>query len=164
MSLLMSHVAFEAAEEVRPNERPYIITRSGCAGFQRYASSWSGDNYTSWETLQNNISTILNMGLSGVANYGADIGGFWGPAPSSELFLRWVQHGIFQPRFSIHSCNSDNTVTEPWMFTEIKHMVAKTIRFRYSLIPYLYSLMYYAHLKGNPIVRPLIYDFQGSDF
>jgi alpha-glucosidase len=50
---------------------------------QRYASSWSGDNYTSWKTLKANISTILNMGLSGVANYGADIGGFWGPAPTA---------------------------------------------------------------------------------
>lgn len=107
----MNHVADEAVKESNPDVRPYLVTRSGCAGLQRYASTWSGDNYTCWETLRANISTVLNMGLSGVANYGCDVGGFWGPAPSAELFLRWVQHGIFQPRFSIHSCNSDNTVT-----------------------------------------------------
>ncbi len=79
----MAHVAEQAVKQNYPGTRPYIVTRSGCAGMQRYASSWSGDNYTSWKTLKANISTILNMGLSGVANYGADIGGFWGPAPTA---------------------------------------------------------------------------------
>ena len=81
-SLMMNHIAIEALEEVYPELRPYLITRSGFAGLQRYASTWSGDNYTSWKTLKPNISTVLNMGLSGVANYGCDIGGFWGPSPS----------------------------------------------------------------------------------
>lgn len=78
----MAHVADEAIKEEKHNCRPYVVSRSGCAGIQRYASSWSGDNYTSWKTLKGNIPTMLNMGLSGVANYGSDIGGFWGPAPS----------------------------------------------------------------------------------
>ena len=65
-----------------------MITRSGYAGIQRYASTWSGDNYTSWKTLKFNIATILNMGLSGVANYGCDIGGFWGPSPNGITFCK----------------------------------------------------------------------------
>lgn len=82
-ALMMNHIADEAIKEANPEVRPYLVTRGGCAGLQRYASSWSGDNYTNWETLRANISTVLNMGLSGVANYGCDIGGFWGPAPSA---------------------------------------------------------------------------------
>ena len=79
---------------------------------------WAGDNLTHWDTLKYNIATILGMALCGVSNHGCDIGGFFGPAPEGELFVRWVQNGIFQPRFSIHSTNTDNTVTEPWMYSD----------------------------------------------
>ena len=79
---MMSHMTLESLTESNPNIRPYIVSRSGYAGIQRYASSWSGDNYTTWKTIKYNIGTVLNMGLSGVTNYGCDIGGFWGPAPS----------------------------------------------------------------------------------
>lgn len=61
------------------------------------------------------------------------------------------------PRFCIHSCNSDNSVTEPWMYGEVKGLVAKSMRFRYVLLPYLYSLLYFAHIKGRPIMRALAY-------
>ena len=125
--LMMSHITVEALKEAYPNIRPYTITRAGFAGFQRYASSWSGDNVTSWKTIKFNLATMLNIGLSGVANYGSDIGGFWGPAPSEELFIRWVQNGVFHPRFSIHSSNSDNTVTEPWMYPQYTHYIREAI-------------------------------------
>ena len=92
------------------------------------------------------------MGLSGVANQGCDIGGFYGPAPEAELLVRWIQNGIFQPRFSIHSTNTDNTVTEPWMYSGCKEYIKKAIEFRYQLIPYLYSLMERAHETGLPIM------------
>ncbi|MEI6055088.1 MAG: TIM-barrel domain-containing protein [Lentisphaerota bacterium] len=159
-SLIMAHVAREAIHESKPGIRPYIVNRSGYAGIQKYASTWAGDNFTSWKTLKNNIATVLGMGLSGVANNGCDIGGFWGSSPDAELFVRWVQNGIFQPRFSIHSCNTNNTVTEPWMFSEHKKFIIDAIKFRYSLMPYLYSLLYEAHTKGTPILRPLFYEFQ----
>ncbi|MGL4676392.1 MAG: TIM-barrel domain-containing protein [Brevinema sp.] len=158
-ALLMNKVSHEALEKECPNYRPFVVCRSGSAGIQRYASTWAGDNATRWDTLQNNIATILNMGLSGVANNGCDIGGFYGPHPEEELFVRWVQSGIFFPRFSIHSCNNDNTVTEAWMYKKSTPIIREAIKLRYSFLPYLYSLMRTAHEEGVPILRPLVYEF-----
>lgn len=161
--LLMAQVAYEAIREVYPQRRPFVINRAGYAGFQRYASSWCGDNYTSWKSLRYNMATILGMGLCGVANYGADIGGFAGPRPSAELLVRWIQNGIFQPRFCIHSCNSDNTVTQPWMYSDYTSVIEKAMALRRELRPFLYSLLYHAHITGEPIVRPLVYEFQEDE-
>jgi alpha-glucosidase len=69
------------------------------AGMQRYAQSWSGDNYTAWHTIRYNQKMALGMALSGVSNFGHDIGGFAGPAPEPELLIRWVQAGIVMPAF-----------------------------------------------------------------
>ncbi len=163
MPNLMCYTTDRAIKNTIENVRPYIVCRSGYSGIQQYAQTWAGDNYTSWETLKFNIATILGMGLSGVANQGCDIGGFYGPAPDSELLIRWVQNGIFQPRFSIHSTNSDNTVTEPWMYPEVTHHLRNAIQLRYQMIPYFYSLMAEANRKGSPIMRPMFYEFQHDE-
>lgn len=160
MANLMCRVTRDAVAEHDPEARPFIVCRSGHAGIQRYAQTWAGDNSTSWETLRHNIATVLNMGLSGVANQGCDIGGFHGPAPEPELLVRWVQHGIFQPRFSIHSVNSDNTVTEPWMYPDHTPYIRDAIQLRYRMFPYLYSLVARAHRSGLPIMEPLVSAFQ----
>ena len=160
MSTLMAKTAHTAIEAYDPDVRPYVTNRAGYAGIQRYAQTWCGDNGTTWTNLKYNVSTILGMGLSGVANQGADIGGFDGHAPEPELFVRWVQNGVFQPRFSIHSCNTDNTVTEPWMYPEYTYLIADAIRLRYQLAPYFYSLLHEASVTGAPIMRPLVYEFQ----
>ena len=146
--------------ETFENIRPFIVCRSGHAGIQRYAQTWAGDNLTCWESLKYNIATILGMSLSGVANQGADIGGFYGPSPEAELMVRWVQNGIFQPRFSVHSVNTDNTVTEPWMYGDCTGYIRDAIKFRYRMIPYLYSLMERAHETGLPIMEPMCSAFQ----
>ncbi|GAA1763111.1 TIM-barrel domain-containing protein [Kocuria aegyptia] len=160
MPNLMCHVTQEAITEAADDARPFIVCRSGHAGIQRYAQTWAGDNSTSWDSLAHNVATMLGMSLSGVANQGTDIGGFYGPAPEAELLVRWVQHGAFQPRFSIHSVNTDNTVTEPWMYGEVAHLVRDAIQFRYRLFPYLYSLMARAHGTGLPITEPMCSAFQ----
>ncbi|MBP2630566.1 MAG: Alpha-glucosidase [Firmicutes bacterium] len=162
MPNIMSFMAKKAILENYPEVRPYIVSRAGFAGIQRYAQTWAGDNNTSWKSLKFNIPVILGMGLSGVANQGCDIGGFFGPAPDPELFVRWVQNGIFQPRFSIHSCNTDNTVTEPWMFPSYTNYIRDAIQLRYQLIPYLYSLLFESATEGSPIMRALIYEFQND--
>ena len=163
MSNLMCQLTQEAVHEVFPNTRAFAVCRSGHAGIQRYAQTWAGDNLTCWESLKYNIATILGMGLSGVANQGCDIGGFYGTAPEEELFVRWVQNGIFQPRFSIHSTNTDNTVTEPWMYSGTKHLIRQAIQFRYRLSPYMYALMARAAKTGAPIMEPLVYAFQQDE-
>lgn len=160
MSNIMCHITEEAISETFENTRPYIVCRSGHSGIQRYAQTWAGDNLTSWDSLRYNIATILGMSLSGVANQGCDIGGFYGPAPEAELFVRWIQNGIFQPRFSIHSTNIDNTVTEPWMYSGYTETIRDAIKFRYALYPYYYSLMVRAHETGLPIMEPMCSAFQ----
>lgn len=162
MSNIMCQITDEAVHETFDNTRPYIVCRSGHSGIQRYAQTWAGDNLTCWDSLKYNIATILGMGLSGVANQGCDIGGFYGPAPEGELFIRWIQNGIFQPRFSIHSTNTDNTVTEPWMYSDLKEDIRRAIQFRYQLSPYLYSLTARAHEKGLPIMEPMCSAFQND--
>jgi alpha-glucosidase len=159
-SSIFCHITVEALRESFKDKRPFVVCRSGHAGIQRYAQTWCGDNLTCWEALKYNIGTILGMSLSGVANQGADIGGFYGPAPEEELFVRWVQNGIFQPRFSIHSVNTDNTVTEPWMYSRTKKLVHDAIALRYRLSPYLYSMMRRAHVTGLPYFSPMLMEFQ----
>lgn len=160
MCTIMCRIGGEAVEEHNPDARPYIVCRSGSASIQKYAQTWCGDNYTSWKSLRYNIPIITGMGLSGQPNEGADIGGFAGPAPEEELFVRWVQNGVFQPRFSIHSASNDNTVTEPWMFRDSAPLIRDAILLRYRLTPYLYSAEYEASRTGAPIMRALVYEFQ----
>lgn len=160
---LMAKTAVEAMREHDENRRPYILSRAGYAGIQRYAQTWAGDNYTSWNNLKYNIPVMLGMGLSGVANQGCDISGFQGPSPDAELFVRWVQNGIFQPRFCIHSCNTDNTVTLPWSYPGQMEAVRAAFRLRYELGLYLYSLMRQAAVYGDPVMRPMIYEFENEE-
>ena len=181
---LMARTAYEAASSESGDQRPYIISRSGCTGIWRYAQIWSGDNRTSWSALRDGVAMLLGGGLCGLVNYGHDCAGFAGGRPSKELFVRWVQHGVFQPRFSIHSCNDDNSVTLPWMFdtpeeskgflqyvncapskvfVTASSAIVAAIRLRYELMPVFYSLMIDASRFGKPIVRPLCYEFQDSD-
>ncbi|MBQ7577057.1 MAG: DUF4968 domain-containing protein [Synergistaceae bacterium] len=158
-SNMMAFTAIQAIKNVYPNERPYVINRAGFAGIQRYAQVWGGDNLTDWRTLKFNIATIIGMGLSGCANMGCDIGGFAGGAPESELLLRWIQNGIFQPRFTLNSANNDNTVTQPFMYEENLNLIREAFALRYRMLPYLYSLMYEASINGLPAMRPLFLEF-----
>ena len=158
-TLLMLRASYEAQLEAHPDERPFLISRSGCPGMQRYVQTWSGDNLTSWQTLQYNLPMGLGLGLSGMANTGHDVGGFAGLRPTPELFLRWVQSGIFQPRFTIHSWKIDGSVNSPWLYPRLLPYVREAIYFRYRLIPYLYNLMVEAAETGHPVMRPLVYQF-----
>jgi alpha-glucosidase len=158
-TLLMIRASREAQVEHAPGKRPFLISRSGAAGMQRYVQTWSGDNMTAWETLRYNLRMGLGLAMSGISNSGHDIGGFSGPAPDPELFVRWVQQGIFLPRFSIHSWNDDGSVNEPWMYPEVTPYVRDLIKLRYRLIPYLYDLLWRYHTRYEPMTRPTLHDF-----
>jgi len=158
-SLLMMRASREAQKEHAPAVRPFLVSRSGAVGMHRYAQTWSGDNSTSWETLKYNLKMGLGLALSGVSNAGHDIGGFAGPAPDPELLVRWVQFGLFLPRFCIHSWNDDSGATEPWMHPSATPFVRDLIKLRYRLIPTLYDLMWRYHRLYEPALRPTFYDF-----
>ena len=163
MPLLMMRASMEAQQRFAPEKRPYLISRSGCAGMQRYVQTWSGDNRTNWQTLRYNIRMGLGMSLSGLFNVGHDVGGFSGDKPDAELFVRWVQNGVMHPRFTIHSWNDDHTVNEPWMYPEVTSMIREAIRLRYRLMPYLYTLAWQASAQDEPMLRPTFLDHEEDE-
>jgi alpha-glucosidase len=158
-AMLMMRASRAAQIAWRPAERPYVVTRSGMAGLQRYAQTWTGDNFTAWKTLRFNQKMALGLALSGVSNTGHDVGGFDGPAPGPELLQRWVQAGILMPRFSIHSWNTDGTVNEPWMYPDVTASIAATMALRRRLVPLLHDLLWRHHAGFEPVTRPLWLDF-----
>jgi alpha-glucosidase len=158
LSLLMCQSSYQAHLEFKPERRPWLITRAGGPGMQRYAQTWTGDNRSSWRSLKMNLQTGLGLSLSGIYNWGIDVGGFSGPTPEPLLFLRWVQQGIFYPRFTIHSWKEDGTATEPWMYPEILPLIKTAMDLRESLLPYIYNLFYQAHQNFSPVCRPLAWE------
>jgi alpha-glucosidase len=158
-SLLMMRASRDAQKEHAPGKRPFLVTRSGGAGMHRYAQTWSGDNSTSWETLKYNLKMGLGLALSGVSNSGHDIGGFAGPSPDPELFIRWVQASVLLPRFCIHSWHGDGKINAPWMHPQTAPAVRELIKLRYRLIPYLYDLLWRYHCDYEPMIRPTFLGF-----
>ncbi len=158
-TLLMLKASKEAQLDHAPDRIPFLISRAGAAGMQRYAQTWSGDNYTSWETLRWNIRMGLGLALSGVSNTGHDVGGFAGPRPEAELFLRWIGFGVFMPRFSIHSWNDDGSVNEPWMFPDHIDDVRRLMALRTRLNPVIKSALARYRDAYEPVIRPIFFDF-----
>ncbi|KAL2822409.1 glycosyl hydrolases family 31-domain-containing protein [Aspergillus granulosus] len=157
---LMGKASHDALRDLEPNVRPFVLTRSATAGTMRYsASTWSGDNVTSWESMRGANALSLNAAMSLLQCEGHDIGGFEGPQPSPELLLRWIQLGIYSPRFAINcfKTSPDNSETgeviEPWMYPEITPLVRDTIKRRYEILPYIYSLGLESHLSASPPQR-----------
>eukprot|EP00884_Botryococcus_braunii_P020294 jgi/Botrbrau1/6949/Bobra.0215s0026.1 len=161
-ALLMTRASWEVTAVERPGQRVMTVSRAGLPGIQRYGQTWSGDNFTSWESLRWNLRTGLQMSLSGMFNVGHDVGGFAGPVPEPELLVRWVQTGILHPRFIFNSWKADQTVTTPWMHPSVAPYTIWAIRLRYRLLPYLYSLYWQAAVQHIPIIRPTFFDF-GED-
>jgi len=155
--LLMNKAGFEAVRKYAPKIRPWIFSRSGWAGMQRYAWNWTGDCVSTWEALRYTIPTILGLGLSGHGFTGVDIGGFSGN-PDAELYLRWFQMATFLPLFRTHSAIGTNP-REPWVFGETTtSIIRQYLQLRYKLIPYLYTLAWEASKTGFPPVRPIFWE------
>src|SRR3984957_19759915 len=156
--MLNSRATFEGQKQLAPNERAFVMTRASYAGGQRYAQTWTGDNSSTWNHLKLSISMLLNLGMSGFAYSGADVGGFIG-APSPELMTRWIEIAAFMPIFRAHS-EKGTPAKEPWMdgpqHTRIRRQF---IERRYRLMPYLYALADENARTGAPLMRPLFYGF-----
>lgn len=155
---LMARATHEGLARLRPGRRPWVLTRSGSPGVQRWAASWMGDNHSSWAHLQMSLPQLASMGLCGSVHVGVDIGGFYGDC-SSELFARWIELGTFYPFMRCHTCRGTRP-QEPWAFgAEVETIARAAIELRYRLLPYLYTLAHLAHRRGEPLLRPLLYDF-----
>lgn len=155
--LLMNRAGYEALRRLRPDRRPWIISRAGWVGQARYAWNWTGDTEASWRALAMTIPSVIGLGLSGQPFSGPDIGGFSGN-PSAELYLRSFQMGAFLPFFRTHSA-AGTARREPWVFGEpFTSIVRSFLELRMRLLPYLYSLAWEAAQCGAPLVRPLGWD------
>ena len=137
-----------------PDRRPFVLSRAGFAGLQRYAATWTGDNNSDWENLKMANLMVQRLSTSGVSFCGADTGGFLGH-PTPELFCRWMQMAAFHPFFRNHS-NGEYGGQEPWCFGPlVEQYVRLAIMERYRLLPYLYTQFHRYHAEGLPIIRSL---------
>ena len=157
---MMDKATYEGIKEAT-NKRPFVVTRACYAGTQKYATVWTGDNQSTWEHLRMSLPMLMNIGLSGMAFCGTDVGGF-GFDCTGELLSRWVQVGTFTPLFRNHSTIGSRE-QEPWAFDEITEEINKKyIKLRYKFIPYLYDMMHKCEKSGAPIIRPLLYNYQND--
>ncbi|MEU7022730.1 glycoside hydrolase family 31 protein [Streptomyces sp. NPDC046203] len=152
--LAMAQAGYEGLCRLRPKERPFLFSRSGWAGMQRYGGTWSGDVATGWPGLRASLALVLGLGLCGVPYSGPDIGGFDG-SPSPELFLRWYQLGAWLPLFRTHAA-IDAGRREPWEFgPEVLEHARVALAERERLLPYFVTLARLARTTGAPYVRPV---------
>ncbi|MEZ5429253.1 MAG: glycoside hydrolase family 31 protein [Pyrinomonadaceae bacterium] len=154
----MARATFEGLRRLEPEKRPFVLTRAGFAGVQRYSAVWTGDNYASWDHLALSIPMLANLSVSGVPFIGCDVGGF-AEMPSGELYARWLQAGALTPFFRSHSVGWVGD-KEPWAFgAEFTAINRATVELRYQFLPYLYTVFREHERSGAPVMRPLWYEF-----
>lgn len=139
-------------------KRPFVITRACYAGTQKYATVWTGDNQSLWAHLQMLVPQLCNLGMSGFAFCGTDIGGF-GADVTPELLARWIETAVFSPLFRNHSAKWTKR-QEPWRFgTKVMDIYRKYVTLRYQLLPYIYDIFYQGETTGLPIMRPMVFAY-----
>jgi alpha-glucosidase len=160
-ALLEARATYEGLRRLQPDKRPFVLTRAGLAGMQRYTSIWTGDNTATWEHLGLAVEMVLGLGISGVPFAGADVGGFSG-APDAQLFTRFLQASTFFPFLRTHS-DYWTPRREPWSFGPVIETALRAmIRLRYRLLPHLYTAFAQHARDGRPVARPLVFDWQGD--
>lgn len=153
----MAKATYEGLKKLT-GKRPFVITRACYAGTQKYSTAWTGDNQSLWSHLQMAIPQLCNLGLSGLAFVGTDIGGFGGDT-TPELLTRWIELGAFSPLCRNH-CSKFKKNQEPWCFGEkTLNIYRKYVQIRYALLPYFYDNFRICEEKGYPIMRPLIFNY-----
>jgi len=148
-----ARATYEGLLKLRPDRRPFVLTRAAFAGAQRYAATWTGDNSATWNHLRLSTPQLLNLGLSGMPLVGDDIGGFWG-SPTPELLTRWMELGAFNPVYRNHAIKGSRD-REPWVDgPEHEAIRRRYIETRYRLLPYIYAQFETASRTGLPVMRP----------
>lgn len=160
-NLLWAKIIFEGFNRLKPNERVVNLTRSGFAGIQRYGVlPWSGDVARSFGGLAVQLPMMLNMGMSGIGYHNSDLGGYARNPTTPELYVRWMQFGVFSPIARAHGAgeNVKGSATEPWQFGEEAERINREyLQLRYKLLPYIYSMAFQNHTLGLPLARPLFW-------
>ncbi|WP_245590568.1 glycoside hydrolase family 31 protein [Adhaeribacter aquaticus] len=152
----MARATYQGVKKYIYPERPFVISRSGYSGLQRFSSTWTGDNVASWDHVWLANIQCQRLSISGISFTGSDIGGFI-ESPTGELYIRWLQLGIFHALFRTHS-SGDHGDQEPWSFGEEYTLLAKKfIELRYQLIPYIYTTFWQYATFGTPMLRPLVF-------
>lgn len=156
-----TRATYDGLRRLAPDERAFVMTRASYAGGQRYAVTWTGDNSATWDHLKLSVQQIINLGLSGFSYAGADVSGFAG-GPSADLLTRWFEIGAFYPVFRDHSATGTPRV-EPWVDGP-EHLAIRRrfVEERYRLMPYLYALADRNARMGDPIMRPVFYDYPSA--
>ncbi|WP_158942470.1 glycoside hydrolase family 31 protein [Granulicella sp. S190] len=153
-----SRGTYEGLLRLKPQQRPFVLTRATYAGGQRYAATWTGDNSSTWNHLRMSTPMLLSLGLSGFSMAGDDIGGYAG-STTSDLLTKWLEVGAFNPIYRDHS-EKFTADQEPWVGTpEAEAVRRKYIEDRYRLMPYLYTLAEENSRTGLPMMRPLFLEF-----
>ena len=148
----------EAFHEYDPNMRPLILMRAGYSGSQRFGIiPWSGDVNRTWGGLKSQPEIALQMGLQGIGYMHSDLGGFAGANLDDELYVRWLQYGVFQPIYRPHA--QEEVPSEPvYRSDKAKRLSKQAIELRYQLLPYNYHTVYQNHMHGTPLMRPLFFE------
>lgn len=167
--LTWDKVVTEQFEKRNPNIRIFQMTRAAFAGMQRYTFGWSGDTgdgnnvLDGWKKLENQVPLALSAGMGGIPFWSCDISGYCGDIKDheamSELYVRWLQFGAFNPLSRIH--HEGNNAVEPWLFgTEAEAICRKAIELKYRLFPYIYTYARQAFDTGLPMMRALMLEYQ----
>ncbi|MBB6481613.1 TIM-barrel domain-containing protein [Spirochaeta isovalerica] len=155
-ALGMQDATYRGLRKTNPESRPFIMSRSGFTGTSRWSAIWTGDNYSNYHNLQQNIETALNLSISSIPFIGSDVPGFGGDA-TEELMISWHKAAFLSPILRNHSLK-DTRNQEPWAFDDkVLDIVRYYIRQRYKLLPYLYNLFIDQETSGQPLLRPLYY-------
>ncbi len=180
----MSRASLDGVKALRPEKRPFLLTRATFSGGQRYAALWTGDNLATWEHLHIANIQSQRMSISGFSFVGSDIGGF-AENPTGELFVRWLQLGVFHPLMRVHTmgnhldggapidpievakmeASGEVQDQEPWSFgDEFTPLAKRAIELRYQLLPYLYTAFRQYVEDGEPVLKPLSFYDQKDRF
>src|SRR5580704_5693380 len=149
---------YEGVRKLQADERPFVLTRAAYSGTQRYAATWTGDNSATWNHISMSTPMLLNLGLSGYALAGDDIGGF-ASSPPADLLTRWYELGVFNPIYRDHAAKG-TADHEPWASGPEQEAIRRRyIELRYRLLPYIYTGIEDMSRTGIPFMRPIFLDY-----
>ena len=157
-----ARLLYEGYRKDYPTERPFILMRAGYSGSQQYGMvPWSGDVSRTWGGLKPQMEISMQMGLQGMAYMHSDLGGFAGANKDPELYVRWLQYGVFQPIFRPHA-QQEEPSEAIFKDAQTKALAKAAIELRYQMLPYNYSIAYENHDNGTPLLRPIFMEFPAA--